>query len=110
MKIRHLFYLILLHIMIQNYKSQYNSNKIAYDILQCPRDDTIILETQMGGDNEQKKDKIIDFIEENIEDIYERIDDYNKEHGFKNYEYFMNHNKNCVKKLNNEDTDFILTI
>lgn len=31
--------------MTEKYKLLYKSNKIAYDVIRCPSDDTIILET-----------------------------------------------------------------
>ena len=58
--------------MNKNYKSLYKSNKIAYDTIQCPSDDAIILETQKtsrqsgGVSSEQKKDIINNYVKKYI--------------------------------------------
>jgi hypothetical protein len=61
---------------------------------------------QYGGAN--YKEKIIDYILSNFStDEYERMTDYNEEHGFKNYNHFVKHNIKCVKELSNSDLEFL---
>ena len=63
--------------MNKSYKSLYKSNKIAYDTIQCPSDDAIILETQKtqtksqqsgggGSSSEHKKDIINNYVKKYI--------------------------------------------
>lgn len=73
-----------------------------------------------GGQNEfnqnlpnlpTEKKQIIEFILDKFDgDCFERMDAYNEDHGFKNFNHFVKHNKQCIKNLQANDSKFIITL
>lgn len=57
------------------------------------------------------KEYIIDFIISAFNDkVYARMICFNENHGFMNYEHFINHNRECVMKLSNDGAICIKTL
>jgi hypothetical protein len=64
-----------------------------------------------GSNLPTEKKQIIEFILDKFdEDCFERMDAYNEDHGFKNFNHFVKHNEQCVKKLRCNDSKFIITL
>lgn len=68
--------------------------------------------SQCGGvDLPTEKKQIIEFILDRFDDsCFERMDGYNDDHRFKNFDHFIKHNKQCVKNLTDNDVRFIMAL
>jgi hypothetical protein len=55
--------------------------------------------------SEERLQIIESILIDNCRRAYKRMDDYNDNHGFTNYEHFIEHNKQCVKNLSKKCND-----
>lgn len=64
-------------------------------------------ELQLESMSEDKLQIMKSILDNNGTYDYQRMNAYNKKHGFKNYEHFVTHNEQCVKNLSDDDVKFV---